>query len=349
MKFNTALRSLSLALVCALSTSFYAHAAAPATDSAPVVSDDEKMVPVGPILKGLVALTFLQIYYLTAPKHTQKRLEEQFMPKSLALNFAGEYSSYFLMTLIHEFGHAAVANYINNDPINIHIGNNSAEKSDEPLFATDHFTLDGLSPLEGLTVYRLSTQMSDKLLFVEYLQDCLKNNESLETISAEKFSTFKEAFVNSPAYQELLQKLENNKSKENLILAAGGIAALSANTLFKLMRSMAKSYQENAEALDAIKASLGAAFSIDKIVLNQVLSAFLPSSKNSDGAKLWRNITGIPEDALEVCYTAAPYVDMLGECYLAYKDPRAEGSKTPDKLMIGLINYLLRGYLRFHA
>ncbi|MBY0353667.1 hypothetical protein K2W90_04865 [Candidatus Babeliales bacterium] len=349
MKFNTAFRSLSLTLVCALSTSFYAHAATPATDSAPVVSDDEKMVPVGPVLKGLVALAFLQLYYFTAPKHTQERLKEQFSPKNLAFNFAGEYSSYFLMTLIHELGHAAVANYINNDPINIHMGGNDNSKLDDPLFATDHFTLDGLSPLEGLTIYRLSTQMTDKLLFVEYLQDCLKNNETLETISAEKFGTFKEAFVNSPAYQELLQKLENNKSKENLILAAGGIAALSVNTLFKFMRSMAKSYQENAEALDALKASFGAAFSIDKIVLNQVLSAFLPCSKNSDGAKLWRNIAGVPEGVLEFCYTAAPYVDMLGECYLAYKDPRAESAKLPDKLMIGLINYLLRGYLRFHA
>lgn len=336
-------------LLCALSLSWPIQATAPATPQEPLSQTEDQMVPVGPVLKALVAITMLQLYYLGTSNRGQEKLLDQLKPQNLALNAASEFSFYFLMTLIHEGGHALVARYLNNDPINIHVGGNGANKFEEPLFASEHFTLDGLSPLEGMTIYRLSTEMSDKLLFVEYLQDCQKNNIPLTVISVQNFEQFKTNFIVSPAYQELLKKLENNQSTENAILAAGGIAALSVNALFKLMHSLAKSYQANIALTQALKDSCGAAFSIDKIVLNQVLSAFLPISSKSDGAKLWRNIAGAPDNVLEVCYDIAPYVDILGECYLACKDPRALNAKLPDKLMIGFINYLLRGYLRFHA
>ncbi len=336
-------------LLCALSLPWQIQATTPAPQQEPISQTEDEMVPIGPVLKALVAITMLQLYYVGTSRHGQEKLLDQLKPENLALNAASEFSFYFLMTLIHEGGHALVARYLNNDPINIHVGGNGTNKFEKPLFSSKHFTLDGLSPLEGMTIYRLSTEMSDKLLFVEYLQDCQKNNIPLTGISVQDFEQFKTNFITTPAYQKLLKKLNNNQSTENAILAAGGIAALSANTLIKIIHSLAKSYQTNTALTQALKDSCEATFSIDKIVLNQVLSAFLPISSKSDGAKLWRNIAGVPENVLEHCYQVAPYVDMLGECYLACKDPRAQNAKLPDKLMIGFINYLLRGYLRFHA
>jgi hypothetical protein len=88
----------------------------------------------------------------------------------------------------------------------------------------------------------------------------------------------------------------------------------------------------------------------DAITANQLLNLLLPLNPNSDAAILWRHGAGIPDSVITTACALAFLVDIAMEIYLAIKET-TDPTVTPlySQVLIGLINRLTRGYLRFQA
>jgi hypothetical protein len=122
----------------------------------------------------------------------------------------------------------------------------------------------------------------------------------------------------------------SNKRQMTAFLLAGGIAGIIGHHLIQLCTS------KNIR--------------IDAITIQQMISALVPYHHDSDGALLWRNCAGVSEDKINFLIRITPYIEMAAEAWCAAHDPHAtEQSPLHASLLIGMINYFLRGYLRLHT
>src|SRR3989304_10207463 len=125
----------------------------------------------------LLTILFAELLYGTADDATRASLLQQLRPESLLKNFALEYGAHVITTFAHELGHAAMAKYLNNNPIKIHLGSNSGG-IEGPLLILPHVSIDGLIPTEGYAVYSLPYKNNQKILvkITELVAEYCKKN-----------------------------------------------------------------------------------------------------------------------------------------------------------------------------
>lgn len=262
------------------------------------------------------------VLWLTAPEDIQETLKAQLAPGSLATNFAKEYSSWALTTLCHEAGHALVQSLASGRSSEIHLGS-STPSNEPPLFTIGNIHVDGLNPMHGYTPHVfVSEEQKEELLKI--IKDAGLGRAG--TVNPERAA----AVMQGPEFLNLKQALLPDRKLYATFLLAGGLSGLLAH--------------HGAQKL------FSQPLRIDGITINQILNALFPMAPNSDGAALWRDCVGVPPAVINAAIEIAPLLEIAGELYVAFHDPQStHNAPAHSKLLIGLINYFSRGYLRFHV
>ncbi len=273
------------------------------------------------VLVGLLGA----LCWITAPDHVKQNLQKQIYPGKLASNFLTEYSSWMLALCAHEAGHALVASHITGQPSTIHIGSTTPDS--DPLFTIGNINVNSLDPKHGVTMtdIRDSATIMDKCkaLVTEY---CAQHKIQPTSITPQQL----QEIFQSPEYQALQQQLGPTRAQRAAILLAGGVGGIIGYHL--------------------VQALLTKKIRFNHITLHQLMGALLPMTTSNDGAALWRECLGVPEDVIQKFIDYAPYFAIMGEIMVSASNPDNTPNTQPHTIaLIGLINFFTRGYLRFHA
>ena len=106
------------------------------------------------LVKTLVSaftITFISIISKNSPT-TKTAFLNQLKPLNFLKNLCFNYTKSFLGTLGHESGHALAAHYLTNSPINIHIGKNSTDTTENSL-KLSNISLYSINPTIGYSIY----------------------------------------------------------------------------------------------------------------------------------------------------------------------------------------------------
>ena len=113
-------------------------------------------------------LTLACAYFSTfSSQEIKENFKEQLEPKNLLKNFTKQFLSYLFATIMHEIGHAITAKFLNNSPVNIHVGTNDTSK--KVILGTNFFSVNGFNHREAYSVLRLSRQIDTKKYAAIYL------------------------------------------------------------------------------------------------------------------------------------------------------------------------------------
>ncbi len=129
----------------------------------------------------------------------------------------------------------------------------------------------------------------------------------------------------------MLQKAPfRSKRQRAAFLLAGGICGIIGHHLIKLCASNS--------------------LRIDAITIQQIISMLIPYHHMSDGASLWRNCAGASDTTINFFITITPYIEVIAEILCAIQDPETlPNTPIHSKILIGCMNYFMRGYTRLHA
>ena len=271
------------------------------------------------LTKSVIIIDLAILHLLIAPEPVQQNFFRQLNCPNLAYNFITQYLSWSASTLAHEGGHSIARKLLTDADSIVHFG--SAKKpTTAPLLTLGSICIDDINPTQG------HTHITDESLFATFLTDYrAKHNITTEDFTPEQmtgllasaeFKAFKQIFMQSP---------------DNLLITiAGSLSGLIAHHLIQ-------------------KISTGE-LTVNHITANQLSNLLLPFDSNSDAAVLWRHGAGIPDSVITTICERAIYIDILIEISLAIKET-ADPTVTPlcNQVLIGLINYATRGYLRFQA
>lgn len=289
-----------------------------------------------------------EVCFLTADEYTQSKLIDQLTPQNLIKNFTLEYGTSFFITFMHELGHALAAHYLNDNPINIHLGASPSDMDDEdhiPLFESQHISLHGLNPNQALTSYSIildiTTYLKRKL--AEYL---LNNKTDFATITPEMSQTILEKIVheNKEEINELIAyTIPLNIKKQAAILLAGSVSGAASATLLNTIITMIKEQKISSETfLKGLKPT--------SLVFRNLTNMIIPRSPEGydDASKLYHQCLGIPKKPLATIAEFAPLASLAAETWLAYDEAERKSIEKWGSIgLIALVNYFMRGYLRF--
>lgn len=288
-----------------------------------------------------------------------KILLDQLHPLALVKNFLHTYPSHFFTTLAHELGHAFAAKMLNDDPIDIHLGQNS-NYTEDPLFKIGGISFDGFNPLKGYAKRRIiyKDEQEKTKIEEEFSQKILEYTQALQ-------NNLTETELRQKAC-ELIMIIKNkkiNRLKTGLISLAGGTAGIIAHFFTK---SIMHAITSNAPKsfLEKIKeAAVTEGLKIDDIYVHQIMNLLMPyiiaenndplnfleQEKTSDGAVFWEQAVGVPRSVIKntADYAALP-IDLTAQFYVARKEAQSKNSSLVSQALISLINQNLRGFLHFH-
>lgn len=318
MLLNTSPKTRSAALIL-LITLLLPHGRIAALDEqaqqeAPVSSEPKKAIT-DIILTPAIIASLAFIIWITAPEEVQEKLINQLTPGKLAANFAKEYSSWALATLSHEAGHALVQSLATGRPSTIHLGA-SKPTGKPPFFTIGNLHVDGLEPHAGYTPLDFTSQEEKQEFIAMVKEACRQAKEVPQAVAIAPSADIPNPFL-------------PDRRLYAIFLLAGGLSGLLAN--------------------HARQGLFSKEFRIDGITINQLCNALIPNDKNSDGAALWRDCVGVPPAVINAIIEISDLFGIAGEMYVATRDPRSQNSPILSKLLVGLLNYFSRGYLRFHV
>lgn len=247
--------------------------------------------------------------WFTAPANVQASLRHQVTLPNLLLTIATEYGSWKLATFLHEFGHAAVAAYLFGQPTSV--------------------SFSALDPTQGDTKLEsflpLYQQQEAVASFITTY--CHRHHLDAATLTVEQMT----AIAHTPDFETFRKSMLPERKRYALFLMAGGLVSLLGHHLIQALIN--KHHRP-----------------LDSITINQLLLMLMPSGHDSDGSKLWSDCAEIAPRIIAFFEMIAPYLSFGGEIYGSVTDPcNTQGAPLHSKLLIGCLNFWLRGYLRFHA
>lgn len=265
------------------------------------------------------------LYWMSAPQIIKDRFTDQLTPTQLALNFLTEYGTRAFVTLAHELGHASAGYGMTGRWGTIHLG--ATTHTTQPLISFGNIHIDGHCPTQGHTEQVFIDSPEKIELAQQFLTTyCLEHGLDYTNLSPEQAATI----ITSTEFHHFVASLVPSPKQYALFLLAGPLAGLVVYHWFKALA--------------------GKDFGLDSITMTQIINAFLPFAKNSDGAALWRDCIGVYPATIAIMIYITVFIDLASELYFAVSDPRSSPQTLlHSKLLIGLINYFSRGYLRFYA
>lgn len=269
-------------------------------------------------LDFILAILFGALTLGSAPEETRKRLEAQLAPAPLAKNVACEYGSWMLANVGHEYGHAlAIKAFTGNLPT-IHLGTH--KKDAQPLFSIGNVSFEGFNQTQGYT----DIPTLDQAQLTEEVRKRLAQNPSLRSKL--------ERLVKLTA--EKLSPLSDNQLKA--VLLAGGFAGAGTQL-----------------ALQAAGKVLGVnpyPLHIDALICHQLFNALLPMGTDNDAAKLLKKQFNISDTQLNTISNVTALIYLYSFIYTTINDPRNDPNTPRETLiMVGVVNFYLRGVARFHG
>lgn len=290
----------------------------------------------------------LELCFLSADRQTQSRLIEQIKPHNLLKNFLVEYGTSFFVTFMHELGHALTAHYLNDNPIDIHLGASYSDLKDKeaiPIFSSQHVSLHGLNPNQALASYSIILDIATylKLKLAHYV---IKNNIDLTSLSEEERHLLLQKIVieNSEECNEFITTtIPKNIKKQAAILLAGSISGGVSATLLSLITTLIKEKNiSEATVLNGLKPN--------SQVFRNLINMIIPrsSSGKDDASKLYHQCLGVPKEILAMVAHGAPFISFAAELALAYQEAEQTSSNNIASIgFVALFNFFMRGYLRF--
>jgi len=302
---------LSLFLVFSLATAPVQAATMP--PAAPQPSTAEQTYD-GLLTVGVIA-SLAALHYISAPPHVKEAFMKQLQPQALLCNLVTTYSSWFLAALAHEYGHALATKLLTGDECVIHLGTNDARA--EPLIKLGPVHIDSLNPRLGVTE---NTTQHERIY--NKITSSVGKNGSHEGLIE---------FCKSKEFKDFLASIQPDRRARAVILLAGSFAGILVH-----------------HCLQAVINPKHHRF-LDSITMNQLLNAFVPNNTN-DAALIGVECLNIPHTTLAKLNCVTQYAMLAGEVYCSINNPE----NTPDAplhnaVVVGLLNFFLRGFLHFHA
>jgi hypothetical protein len=305
------------------------------------------------LLLTILATEIGAIYYASSNQKQWDNFKHQLTLQELAPNLIITFIRAFLTTAGHEFGHALAAKILSDSKIDVHIGATSQQKS-QGLIKLPGLTIDKFDPNSGYSNYKIPATNADQVFQKIKTAYCKKHKIDETKLTS---SDILEALQCDYA-QELKKELKPNKLKNSLILLAGPIAGLLTNFLLRTIEilvknKMALNFATHSSSLKAqLLNALTQAIIPDALSVYE-LSVFFTPQTNSDGGKLLA-LTSLSPNKLKklnaIADILAPFIHLgaqIGREFL-FENQNA-GANILQKSVIGLVNYLLLGYLNFHA
>ncbi len=262
----------------------------------------------------LITASLIATFLLTTPDDNpdvKQRFIKQLQPAHLLCNGALQYLTWSLATLAHEEGHALADKMLFNATSSIHLGTDTPAK---PWLTVGNISIEGFRPYLG---YQHSSLVDQQVAMVTAL------------------ITGKTVPPNQPINQ--------TKNKCAIKLMAGGIVGA-------LVYQLVKGIRHGAFSSDASRALYNKLLSPDPITFHHLVQAFIPLDTDSDAAKVWRECLQVPEEYIQAVLDLeiGPGLDIAGEIYCACRgaDPTIN-APVHSKVLIGIINYMCRGYAKF--
>jgi hypothetical protein len=274
----------------------------------------------------LIVASAATLYYLTANTKQRENLLTQVKPQNLLINFITEYTKHISATLAHEAGHATAHKMITGKGCTIHIGSTQTTRNQKPLFTIGNIHIDGLVPTQGHVNHQFVPQEEIDAA----VATCITNYCNNHKISPKQLTSDSIADIcASNEFKAFRKSLLPTTPQYALFVLAGGMAGITANQLSKLL------LKEKGP---------------DSVLILQLLNMLIPCAQNSDGAAFLRDCAHTPEQVIQTLIALAPFIDIAAEIYCVTSDTQAKpNSPLHSQVLIGVINYFLRGYLRFHA
>jgi hypothetical protein len=310
-------------IVLMLSVTITIHASSKATPTTSIPTETKSASTnasyIDWLAKPVYIAAFATLHLLTAPEPVRQNFINQLSRPNLANNFITQYLSWCISTLAHESGHAITQKLLTGTNSIVHLGSTGTPAT-TPLLTLGPISIDGINPTHG------NTHTVGNSHFAAFLANYRsRNNLAADNLTPQQITNLLE----SREYADFKRSILS--TKDNLIItAAGGICGLFAHHL-------------------AQKISTGE-LTFDHITANQLFNLLLPFNLHSDAAILWRNGAGIPDSIIAKICELAFFIDVAMEIYLAIKETTFPVA-TPlhSQILIGLINYNARGFLRFQA
>lgn len=299
---------------------------------------------------GLCCLSLLIFtVYQRESDEVPVQLKDQFNPESLILNFLATYSMNFICTFFHELGHGLASKFLTGRIFNIHLG---AGADDDPitLFECKGVYLDGFDPLVGFTKHFESKEFR-KAVLKAYKEFFVSHQRELIDLNDDEIA---KRFVESNELKTVLAEFKISDRNKVLINLAGGMCGIGANFLIKMVFGFVSNMIEQKEDnfLSNFRLALKKAFSLDQIYVNQLFNMLVPMNYSNnvrgDAVEVWRAL-GCSEGLIKGVSYLEPYLLMLVFVGLIFRDSgEKENRLFFDKVLIGLTNFFLQGYLNFN-
>ena len=363
---NFPYRPFSLIIMLCLGLLSNLHAAMPEQPVADVQAVQESEITdhiPGRYLKFVFCLCLAEALYLSANDQTQQGINSQLSFPSLSKNFLREYSSRAAVNFSHELGHALAAKIAGYQNIRVNLGSNSSGQVQKKLLTLFGVSLGGLDPNQGLTEWDApETKETSAAIERMFLRDIVayakKHAMNVKDVTAEQQKEILAKTLESDEVTALLMiEAKKNRGKNAYVMLAGGTFGLLAHFCIKF------AYHAIAQACDAARRAEGAgsilasacqeAINLDSIAVQQLFNMLMPykteSGGRSDGAVFWEDCVGVSPAVTGVASEMAPYLERVAEMALAFKESKNPDAEFHSKMLMGLLNHELRGYLRFHC
>lgn len=261
-------------------------------------------------------LIFLIVYECQVD-HMPESLKAQFYPKNLALNFLSTYFMNFACTFFHELGHGVAKKILTGSDFKIHLGNEK-NGEDQSIIDSKFLSIDGIDSLLGYNV------ANDK-------------------------------------------NLKYNKLQKIIINISGGVSGilgyyLLRTIIFFVYNICDKNFdgslfkKETFGCFGIFKKSLFDAISFDQIVVKHLVDMLVPMQNDkgklvSDAAKIWRDL-GVKDANIHSIAKYQDSIAMLLSIIAVFKQANSncfEKKYFADKILIGLANYFLQGFMTFKS
>jgi len=316
-------------------------------------AEDRMDIPTS-LLKTVMSILICELLAISADEDSKRILNEQYKGYNLLKNIANNYGSQCIATLCHELGHALAAKAINGDSINIHLGSNS--DSSNSMLTFGGISIDGFDPRKG---YSSHSAPHDNPAEVHATLDQLvrtagdvPTRNSAPHAQHHNIQELIKQLKKSPAFQELKKNIiKINPTKQAIILLAGGIGGLLGRFATKAITHLIIN-RDRSSLQESCSQAITHALKPDHIYINQLMNMLVPfhvDGGHSDATKFWDECVGINQDFIQAIQNIAPGIELSGELYLAHAQAVSPHADNKTKALIGLLNYLVGGFIHVHV
>lgn len=294
------------------------------------------------LTKSLLVGLLLATYFATANAKQSGYMLQQLKPQDLVKNFIETFLTNSLISTGHELGHALTAKFFNGDKIDIHLG--TSNPSAKALAKIGGISIDGLSPISGYSNFSENYNNLNQIRLELIKNFCEHHNLDPNKLTMQDI----DEMIASPEAEQAKEKLKLCKSKKLAILAAGTLFGLLTNYLIRFVKIYIQSKADLTMGQHIKNTAISALWPDEQSVLQ--LSNLLLPSDNNDSAKILKTCFNATDATIEELNEISYIAHIAATTGIRYINEPADSPGTlHTKLITGLINHMLLGYLKFKS